>query len=277
MDREELPATVFRLMEAEAGDLTCDQSGHADGHTCVLVSDGNVTAPDDAFSRRYPRVYYRGEPPMSLPAEHDWDHSWAHGMRAVSVGQDGDGRLVIAVAERTIPEQVDPPAEMSWVERLVAITGGPSSPVPAPDWAAVESRLGTPLPSDYKSLVEAFGCEGMFNGFFVVFDPDELIWHTEYHADQDMAFGEEHPPFLAPGGLIPWSNNEHRQDYFWITEGPDPDRWPVYAVDSLDEGSRFECTATEFLFRQMTDQKHPFHTAAEHVRGHWFQARVSPV
>lgn len=67
----------------------------------------------------------------------------------------------------------------------------------------------------------------MSNGFFVAFAPDELIWHTEYHADHDMAFGDEHPPFPAPGGLIPWSNNEH--------------------------------------------QEHPFHTAAEGVRGHWFE------
>lgn len=49
---------------------------------------------------------------------------------------------------------------------------------------------------------------------------------------------------------------------------------PVYSVDSLDEGGRFECTATEFLFRQMTDQQHPFHTAVEQVRGHWFQEGV---
>lgn len=269
MDREELLSTVFRLMEAETGDLTCERPGHADGHTCLPVAD-HVVVPDDVLRGRYPGVYWRDETPMALPDGHDWDHAWAHGMRAVAVGQDADGGSVIAVAERTIPVPVEPPADMSWVERLVAITGGPPSPVPAPDWAAIESRLGTPLPGDYKRLVEAFGCDGTFNGFFDVFSPDELIWHTEYHAGGDLAYGEEHPPFPAPGGLIPWANNEHEQNYLWITEGPDPDRWPVYAVDSLDAGRRFECTATEFLFRQMTDQRHPFHTAAENSRGHWF-------
>ncbi|TDC57106.1 hypothetical protein E1281_06115 [Actinomadura sp. KC345] len=270
MDREELTATVHRLMEAKAGDLTCAQPGHGDGHTCVLVSDDGIGAE---FGRWYPGVYWRGEPPMDLPDGHDWDHAWAHGMRAVAVGQDAEDRLVVAVARRTIPEPVEPPAELTWVERLVAVTGGPSSPVPAPDWGAVETRLGTPLPDDYRRLVETFGCDGDFNGFFNVFHPEELIWHTEYHAGDDLAFGGDHPPFPAPGGLIPWSNNEHEQNYFWITEGSDPDRWPVYAVDSLDEGSRFDCTATEFLYRQMTDQKHPFHTAAENVRGHWFLER----
>lgn len=270
MDREELLATVYRLMEADDGELTCDRPGHSAGHTCLWVSD-DVIVVDDAFGDRYPGVYWRAETPMALPDGHDWDHAWAHGMRAVALGDDADGRMVVAVAERTFPKPIDPPETMSWVERLVAITGGRPSPVPAPDWAAVESRLGTALPSDYKKLVEAFGCDGRFNGFYDVFGPDELIWHTEYHAGDDLAYGEEHPPFPAPGGAIPWANNEHEQNYFWITEGSDPDRWPVYAVDSLDEGARFECTATEFLYRQMTDQKHPFHTAAEGVRGHWFQ------
>ncbi|MEU5876478.1 SMI1/KNR4 family protein [Spirillospora sp. NPDC047279] len=270
MDRDELLATVSRLLEAETSELTCEQPGHRDGHTCVPVSDNDID-PSDAFDSRYPVMYWNGEPPMALPQGHVWDGAWAHGMRAVAVGADADIRLVVAVARRTIPEPVALPARMSWVERLVAITGGPSSPVPSPDWAAVESRLGTPLPNDYRRLVETFGCDGMFNGFFDVFTPERLIRDTKVHAARDMRFGEEHPPFPAPGGLIPWSNNEHEETHFWITDGPDPDRWPVYAVDSLDEGSRFECTATEFLFRQMTDQEHPFHIAAENVRGHWFQ------
>lgn len=274
MNDEELVATVARLMEVEADDLTCEQAGHRDGHTCVLVSDDGV-APDGVFRSRYPGVYWNDEPPIALPDEHLWDHAWAHGMRAVAIGEDASRRLVVAVAKRTVPEPAALPTEMSWVERLVAITGGPPSPVPVPNWTAVESRLDTSLPADYKQLVETFGCAGKFNGFFAVFDPEKLIWHTEYYADHDMAFGDEHPPFFpAQGGLIPWSNNEHEQTYFWITEGPNPDRWPVYAMNSLDEGRRFDCTATEFLFRQMTDQQHPFHTAAEHVHGHWFHARA---
>ncbi|WP_329412237.1 hypothetical protein OG563_07160 [Nocardia vinacea] len=76
--------------------------------------------------------------------------------------------------------------------------------------------------------------------------------------------------------MIPWSNNEHEQTFFWITEGPDPDRWPVYAVDSLGKGSRFECTAAEFLFRQMTDPHHPFSATSGDIRGHWFMKFVRP-
>ncbi|RSN62136.1 MULTISPECIES: SMI1/KNR4 family protein [Actinomadura] len=269
MDSEELLATVYGLLEAETGDLTCDQPGHRDGHTCVLVTDGGILVPDDRLTERYSRVYWRdAEPPMALPEGCDWDSAWARGRRAVAVGQDADDRIVVAVARRTVPEFVEPPAELPWPERLHALTGGPPEPVPAPDWAAVEGRLGAPLPGDYKRLVELFGCKGAFNGFYVVFPPDKLIWHTEY----GLELGGEHPPFPAPGGLIPWSNNEHEQTFCWITEGDDPDRWPVYAVDSLDEGTRFDCTAAEFLYRAMTEEGHPFHLAAEGPRGHWFKA-----
>ena len=45
---------------------------------------------------------------------------------------------------------------------------------------------------------------------------------------------------------------------------------PVYAVNETDEGTRFECTATEFLFRQMTDPGFRFYSHAEHITGHWF-------
>ncbi|WP_169528841.1 hypothetical protein [Actinomadura rifamycini] len=41
-----------------------------------------------------------------------------------------------------------------------------------------------------------------------------------------------------------------------------------------DEGTRFDCTATEFLFRQMTDPDFPFYSPADHITGHWFSAFV---
>jgi hypothetical protein len=59
--------------------------------------------------------------------------------------------------------------------------------------------------------------------------------------------------------VLPWSGDEHEQCFYWITEGTDPDQWPVYATDvGPGKGRRFECTATEFLYRQLTDRRHPF-------------------
>jgi hypothetical protein len=125
------------------------------------------------------------------------------------------------------------------------------------DWAAAESHLGTPLPSDYKELVGAFG-KGMFDGFHCVFMPDDPVESTELAARLGQAPGEPHPPFPAPGGLVPWMGNEHEQSFHWTTEGADPDRWPLYVSGVAPEtGDRFDCTATEYLFRRLTDPQHP--------------------
>ncbi|MEU5883744.1 hypothetical protein [Spirillospora sp. NPDC047279] len=269
MNDEQLVADAHRLMSAFDVDLTCDEAGHPDGHACLAISE---TTDLDSLVRTFSRrngASWADIPDLPFG---DWTHAWVRFRRMVLLGRAPSGRPLMAVTERNLPSPDELPPEPSWLERLVAITGGAPSPVPAPDWTAIESRLGVPVPSDYKRLVETFGCDGMFDLFFRVFDPDELI----LNADDGSSLDDEHPPFPAPGSLLPWSNNEHQEWFFWITEGRDPDRWPLYAIDSLGAGSRFECTATEFLFRQMTDPDHPFFSQADHVRGHWFLKYVRP-
>lgn len=264
-------------MRIDAGDLTCDEPGHTGGHACLPVSSGvDMDGLVKTLTKRYGSPF---APTVELPPFREqvgWTHVWVWGKRAVVLGRGPDDGLVMAVTERNMPRPDELPTEMSWVERLVAITGGAAPPVISPDWLAVESRVGTSLPSDYKQIVDTFGCDGLFDVFFEVFAPEELNWHARYYAGSALAPGDEHPPFPAPGGVIPWSSNEHQETFFWITEGPDPDRWPIYAVDSLGKGSCFGCTASEFLFRQMTDPHHPFFTASDNIRGHWFMKFVRP-
>ncbi|MEW2353160.1 hypothetical protein [Spirillospora sp. NPDC029432] len=264
MDGEQVPAAVARLMQMDRDGLMCEEEGHSLGHVCLPVS-GGVDGLAKVLTERYAGPFPWADGLGELPPR---GRAWVWDARVVVLGQEVDGRAVVAVAERDLPDPGELPAEMPWVERLVAITAGTVPEVPAPDWAAVESRLGVPLPGDYKRLVETFGCDGLFDEFLRVFTPEELIWHTELYAGI-VPGGEHPPPFPDPGGVIPWSDNENEERFFWITEGPDPDRWPVYALDSLNAGSRFECTAAEFLFRQMTDPDHPLTTTSD-FRGHWF-------
>ncbi|MEV5831201.1 SMI1/KNR4 family protein [Spirillospora sp. NPDC052242] len=276
MEQAELVKTASLLVQGFAsgydGDLTCGEPGHPGGHTCLpITADHDTRDLVETFGVRFPDPYTRahGLPPLPLDDRYHWTHSWTWGARAIALGRGPDGRPVLAVTERNMPEPDDLPAGMPWIERLVAISGPATSPPPAPDWAAVEARLGTPLPGDYKRLVETYGCDGTFDVFFQVFDPDELISYWEYFAGDEPAAGDL-PGWPVPGGLIPWSNNEHHETFWWIAEGPDPDRWPVYAVTEDDQGERFDCTATEFLFRQMTDPEWPFYSSADHLTGHWF-------
>ncbi|WP_158642333.1 SMI1/KNR4 family protein [Actinomadura sp. WAC 06369] len=274
MDHEQLAETVLRAKHATALDLRCPVPGHPDGHECFPVP-GDVDGLVKELTRKCagPYTAVHGLPPLSFDGGHDWTHAWLWASRAVAVGRDPDGRPAVAVVERSLTRPDDLPADMPWLDRLIAITDGAPAPVPPPDWASVEKRLGTPLPGDYKRLVETFGCDGLFDEFFHVFDTEELISYWEYFAGDDPASGGL-PGWPLPGGLIPWSSNEHHETFWWIAEGPDPDRWPVYAVTELDEGTRFDCTATEFLFRQMTDPDFPFHSPADHITGHWFSAFV---
>ncbi|WP_405392628.1 hypothetical protein OG596_35480 [Streptomyces sp. NBC_01102] len=82
--------------------------------------------------------------------------AWAYGNEWVGTGtvRDAEGveRPVLAVARRKVPDPlaVGPDEKnVDWIDRLIRITGR-TLPAQRPhvDWAEVESRLGTPLPSD---------------------------------------------------------------------------------------------------------------------------------
>ncbi|WP_053926734.1 SMI1/KNR4 family protein [Streptomyces chattanoogensis] len=275
MDDEELLAAVAGILWPDLRELTCREHGQVPGHVCLPVSGradlGNLV---ETLSDRYGQPLADADrlPPLPLSGPIGWRYAWPFSNRWVAFGQTGQGHdarpaLMIALRGTPVPEQL--PAEASWLERLVAVTGWVPRAAYEVDWAAVESRLGTRLPSDYKALVRAFG-HGMFDGFHCVCMPDELIKRSELEASLPQARWEPYPPFPAPGGLLPWMGNEHEQTFHWITEGPDPDAWPVYVTGADPEaGDRFDCTATEYLFRHLTDPQHPIPMPVD-FRAHWF-------
>lgn len=135
------------------------------------------------------------------------------------------------------------------MERLIRITGW-TQPAQRPDvdWAPVESRLGTALPSDYKRMVETFG-EGAFDAWL---DLNQEPWTN-----------------LREDGLLIWAGTEDEDLYCWRVDGDDPDRWPV-AVQTFDgEDVPFDCSAAEFVCRILIDPHHRF-TMARHFDTHSF-------
>ncbi|MEU6006634.1 hypothetical protein [Streptomyces sp. NPDC047453] len=180
--------------------------------------------------------------------------AWAYGDQWVGTGTalDGEGieRPVLVVAHREVPEPlaVAPDEDVDWVERLIRITGW-TQPARRPDvdWAEVESRLGTALPSDYKRMVETFG-EGAFDGYL---DLNQEPWTS-----------------LREDGLLIWAGTEDEYLYCWRVDGDDPDRWPV-VVRSFDDEDSFDCQAAEFVCRILIELRHPF-TMARYFATHWF-------
>ena len=145
----------------------------------------------------------------------------------------------------------------------------------------MEARLGTRLPTDFKQLAEIFGY-GAFDGFLTLYLPEsdvlgmDLVEHAEYLAGFAARSGtslwEPYGIHPALGGLLEWGSSEQADQFYWLTEGDDPDLWPVLASEDIpDSWTRFDGTAAEFVFRMLTERSHP-HSVARYYDTHWFQS-----
>ena len=148
------------------------------------------------------------------------------------------------------------------------------------DWEAVEAPLGTRLPTDFKQLAETFGY-GAFDGFLSLYVPESDVPGMDFvetrstgrvPARSGTSLWGPYGIHPAPGGLLEWGSSEQADQYYWLTEGDDPDRWPVLASEDIpDSWTRFDGTAAEFVFRMLTERSHP-HSVARYYDTHWFQS-----
>lgn len=299
---DELLSAVHRVAAPGTGDLVCDLPGHPAGHMCLAPAP-EIGLPElqEALGGRYgqPRnlamdgcadrtVTARTGLPLLTPfGERIVEmRGWPYADRWIGCGSarvDDDIRLVALVAERP-----DPAADMaeltSWVDGVVAVTGWETSQVRTVDWAAVETRLGTALPSDYKQLAGIFG-PGEFDGFFALHAPDapfrsaDVVRHTEWLGEwartSRSGLWEPYEVYPEPGGLLQWGSTEQAHGFYWLTGDPDPDRWPVLATDdACDRWERFDGSTAEYVYRMLTRRDHPF-SMARYFDTHWFQSYES--
>ncbi|MGW0553013.1 hypothetical protein ACWDZ6_02160 [Streptomyces sp. NPDC002926] len=167
------------------------------------------------------------------------------------------------------------------MDRVVAITGWARERSDVVDWARVETRLGTALPRDYRELVERFGY-GDFDGHLGLLLPDgppgslHIVEVNEFWARSAGADGsgpwEPYRLYPAPGGLLQWASTEQRTSFYWLTEGADPDRWPILVTeDDCTDWDRFDGSTAEFIYHMLTDPLHP-HSTARCFDRHWFMS-----
>lgn len=131
-------------------------------------------------------------------------------------------------------------------QELIALVPPPLHPVGTgtqEKWAKVERKLGTPLPSDYKCLVDVYGT-GRFADWINLYSPFAAV------RSQNMCFVKEDilglyresmnikpadlPPFPAfpePGGLLPWGGDDNGCEFCWATNGS-PEEWIVINLDA---------------------------------------------
>jgi hypothetical protein len=161
------------------------------------------------------------------------------------------------------------------LSELVKLFPPPCEPVAAPPWEQSRAEIGLDFPSDYRAFVDRYGA-GEFgvagSGSFYVRAPSScpcpdlrevgFKGYVESHAlemaelfdfegaDEDYWGGIVYPMHPRPEGLLTWGDNENGDTFWWLTEGDDPDKWPVIMwARGLATTFRFEMGLVEVLLR----------------------------
>jgi hypothetical protein len=285
--------------------VRCRDHGYAAGHTCLPVPDGMAAS---ALIEELSKLFFRPQRLIvdgvraPLPSWHSGVaaiepfggelaqvSAWPHNAWWVGCGVAGS-RTVLFVARRPGLVANALPDDASLVERIVALTDWNTDAPHEVDWACVEHRLGTALPADYKEFVAAFG-QGLF-GYdaylswlkILVPDADHMSSDLIHRTAQLSAFAAHYPGtnrweqfslFPAPGGLLQWAATERGHGFYWLTDGRDPNGWPVLGHNRDDRRwHRFDGSAVECVFRLLTDPDLEFSEAAGIDRP-WF-GRTAP-
>ncbi|MGA5563611.1 SMI1/KNR4 family protein [Streptomyces platensis] len=165
-----------------------------------------------------------------------------------------------------IMERVPPPAE--------AVHG-------SGDWGAAERVLGTPLPDDFKQVVEAYG-RGDFWGALCLCTPfgDDNPVRLAANLLEDFGPSRDrwpeqypYPLFPEPGGLLAWAVAGTGTHLCWLTVGP-PASWPVVVWSRDDAYERFDLGVAAFLEEWLSGRLASELLPADSDIAPWFDAAV---
>jgi hypothetical protein len=163
------------------------------------------------------------------------------------------------------------------VERLREILGPPADEPSRVPWHQAPAEVGFAFPADYRDLVDLYGSIRI-NGELSVWTPSlrpsepgapvgftGFVWKTTHEGGigdylggcyEDGDFDEcPYPPYPEPGGLLIWGSNPNVDHCFWLTEGDDPDKWPIAIwYRQLAKWDRFDGGMADFLLAVVTGQ-----------------------
>ncbi|MGW2583857.1 hypothetical protein ACWCYZ_21405 [Streptomyces virginiae] len=117
------------------------------------------------------------------------------------------------------------------------------------DWHAIEERIGTALPSDFKALTEwypAFELDD-FLGLCSPLPGEEGDWATACAREFAGEGPELRPDELASTVLMLWGNSKEGDEFFWSVLGDDPDHWPVTVGSHNSAWWHYEGGMVQFL------------------------------
>jgi hypothetical protein len=143
---------------------------------------------------------------------------------------------------------------------LKTILAVPSNPLETTvkDWEAIEKKLGTVFPDDYKEFISCYGT-GEIDEFLFVLNPvannkyvnlfSRIDTLKQSSAVSKQMFGTDYIPPLFPesGGYLPFAYTANGDDLYWATGG-NPDEWPVVVFETRSpEKEQFNMTMASFL------------------------------
>lgn len=158
----------------------------------------------------------------------------------------------------------DPKGEIvdgwEWVRRLTELIPPPGGRF-GYGWDAVQERLGTVLPTDYKRLVETYG-PGSFDDFLSVLTPHAPTEYVDilrvgsvdrWALREVVRCGMELPERVGSvDRLVTWGVTDNGDRCYWVT-GACPESWAVAVNDGrASEWEFFEMSVTELLYRVLS-------------------------
>jgi hypothetical protein len=154
----------------------------------------------------------------------------------------------------------------------------PPAAVASPQWEDALEQVGFEFPADYREFVDAYG-EGTFErseyvGLEVraphssalgLRGEPGLKGFVARHVNRvrplfvgsgegtAMWAGEPYPMYPDSGGLLSWGRSQQNDQFFWLTQDADPDRWPVVGWSRHDASTLvFDGGMAEFLIALFT-------------------------
>ncbi|MER8047390.1 SMI1/KNR4 family protein [Streptomyces sp. NPDC094032] len=145
-------------------------------------------------------------------------------------------------------------------------------PVPAAagdqvDWAEVEAAWGTRFPSDYVRFMEVYGSGVISDGISVLLpalhaegypyaEGPGLGPETENARETWEMCGGGADFDVDPASIVAWGVTSGADIYCWVTEGDDPDRWPLLICGrhTHPEMQLHHLGMAEFLRRLLGDE-----------------------
>ncbi|MEU9455824.1 SMI1/KNR4 family protein [Streptomyces sp. NPDC048277] len=145
---------------------------------------------------------------------------------------------------------------MAELEELKEFLGAPTPRRwSADDWTAVESYIGSPLPSDFKAFMDAYGT-GVIAEELVVFHPhgsspllDRMVRIHESFTESRARRPDDFPHPFHPeaGGLISWGYDYGGDEHFFLPCDPDPDHWKIITMAHEEGCEVFDGPFTDFI------------------------------